>query len=231
VADADVRLRKTEKNEIFKLIHEFGLAAENFRWTEDEFPEWDIDTVIFRASVLTHLPTRYFCKFSGTLVQFSPGPDRRVQTEKHHDNWDIKLGVAGLWLEELKKEVDAPDLWSSVGKEKTLSLAASSPDIENRPFTEAEQKFIAAKLDELKGYVLEGQQFSAKQAGYVEREFVYLKESSRRFGRNDWLRVLLSVLIGQAINLALSPEKARGLLVLAGTTFQSLWGTIHGFLP
>jgi hypothetical protein len=139
--------------------------------------------------------------------------------------------VAGLWLEELKKEVDAPDLWSSVGKEKTLSLAASSPDIENRPFTEAEQKFIAAKLDELKGYVLEGQQFSAKQAGYVEREFVYLKESSRRFGRNDWLRVLLSVLIGQAINLALSPEKARGLLVLAGTTFQSLWGTIHGFLP
>jgi hypothetical protein len=76
VADADVRLRKTEKNEIFKLIHEFGLAAENFRWTEDEFPEWDIDTVIFRASVLTHLPTRYFC--SSVALSFSSRPDRIV---------------------------------------------------------------------------------------------------------------------------------------------------------
>jgi hypothetical protein len=86
-------------------------------------------------------------------------------------------------------------------------------------------------LDEIKGYLLEGQQFAAEQCASIEREFAYLRESSERLGRKDWLNNLLGGLVGLAIGLALDPEKARGLLRLAGAVFQSLWGTGHNLLP
>jgi hypothetical protein len=155
---------------------------------------------------------------------------KRVEADDHRDVWNIKGNVANLWLEELKKELDAPDLWASIGQEKVLSTAASSADLDNRPFTASEQSFIAVKLDEIRGYILEGQQLNSQEAEFVQREFADLKDSSRRFGRKDWLRVLLGVLIGQVINLALSPDKARGLFASAGTALQSLWGVAHGCL-
>jgi hypothetical protein len=227
----DVRLKKTEKSEIFLLVQQSGLNPADFSWTDEDTEEWiDMDSVRFRISVLTHRPTEYYCKFGGTRVEFSPGPHKRVEADDHRDVWNIKGNVANLWLEELKKELDAPDLWASIGQEKVLSTAASSADLDNRPFTASEQSFIAVKLDEIRGYILEGQQLNSQEAEFVQREFADLKDSSRRFGRKDWLRVLLGVLIGQVINLALSPDKARGLFALGGTALQSLWGVAHGCL-
>jgi len=43
-----------------------------------------------------------------------------------------------------------------------------------------------------------------------------LKESAERLGRKDWLNVLLGGLFGLAVTLVLDPEKAKGLLSLAG---------------
>jgi hypothetical protein len=86
-------------------------------------------------------------------------------------------------------------------------------------------------LDEINGYLLEGQHFAAEQSEFVERRFAYFKESSTRMGRKDWLNLLLGGLVSLAIGLALDPEKARGLLRLAGAVFQSLWGTAQGYLP
>jgi len=57
-----------------------------------------------------------------------------------------------------------------------------------------------------------------------------LKESAERLGRKDWLNILLGGLFGLAVTLALEPEKARGLLGLAGTVFQSLWGMAQSLI-
>jgi hypothetical protein len=227
----DVRLKRVEKNEILSLVEGVGLNPQEFEWLEDDSNEYiDGESMRFRAYTLRHRPTDYYCKFGGFRVEFSPGPIRRVEADQHHNNWDIKRAVAQLWLEELQKEANAPDLWATIGQEKALSTAASSASLDNRPFSAVEQTLIATKLDEIKEYLLEGQQFDRKQAEFVEREFAYLRQSAARFGRKDWLRVLLGVLIGQAINLALDPAKARGLFSLAGAAFQSLWGMAQGLL-
>jgi hypothetical protein len=94
------------------------------------------------------------------------------------------------------------DLWLSLGEEKVLSTAASSANLDNRPFTTPEQMLIATKLDEIKKALLEGQQFAAEQADIVDREFAYLKESSRRLGRKDWLNVLYGGLITVIVGVA-----------------------------
>ncbi len=227
----DVRLRTTQRNEILHIIRFLGLDPLEFEWTDEKQDEYvDDETVHFMVSVLTHRPTGYFCRFGGFRVHFSPGHEVREQTE-HRNSWPDTVEAARGWLNELQKEVDAPDLWASIGQEKALSTAASSSTTDNRPFTASEQGLIATKLDEIKGYLLAGQQFSAAQAEYVEREFADLKESSTRIGRKDWLRVLMGVLVGQAINLALDPQKAKGLLQLAGSAFQWVWGVGQNYLP
>jgi hypothetical protein len=227
----DVRLKKTEKSEIFLLVQESGLNPTDFTWTDERSNECEgIEAVQFMISVLTHRPTEYFCEFGGYRIQYSPGRQQRVQSERHHSSWADKRGAAQLWLAELRKEVDAPDLWASIGQEKALSTAAASADLDNRLFTAAEQSLIATKLDEIKAYLLEGQQFAADQAEAIEREFAYLKESAERMGRKDWLNILLGGLFGLAVTLALDPEKARELMRLAGAVFQSLWGMAQGVL-
>jgi len=227
----DVRLKTTEKSGIYLLVQQSGLNLANFDWADEESEEWiDTDSLEFKISVLTHRPTGYYCKFGGTHIEYSPGPDQRVETVNHRDRWAVKSGVTQVWLEELRREVDAPDLWATIGQEKALSTAASTT-LDNRLFTAAEQNLIAAKLDEIKGYLLEEQQFAAEEAEFVEQRFAYFKESSTRMGRKDWLNLLLGGLVSLAIGLALDPEKARGLLRLAGVVFQSLWGMAQGYLP
>jgi hypothetical protein len=227
----DVRLKRVEKNEIFSLVVDVGLNPAEFGWLDEEYTEYiDGEPVQFKTSRLKHRPTRYFCRFGGLRVEMSPGPDHRVEYEEHHNNWQIKRAAAQLWLEELRKEVDAPDLWATIGQEKALSTAAASADLDNRPFTAAEQSLIATKLDEIKAYLLGGQRFAADEADAVERGFAYLKEAADRMGRKDWLNILIGGLISLAIGLALEPEKARGLLRPAGTVFQSLWGMTQGML-
>lgn len=168
---------------------------------------------------------------------YSPGHRDRVTTtdvseprfctDVSESKWGKRVKAIRSWLAALKKEGETLDLWASISSEKALFTATSSAKLDNLPLTDTEQVLIAAKLDEIRAYILEGQQFDATQAEFVKQEFSYLKESAKRFGRKDWLRVLLGSLVGQAINLALSPEKAKGLMLLAGTAFQWVWGVAH----
>ena len=228
----DVTLTKTQKKAVFDWLTAAKFDPADFEWTETQHEEetrrggfW------FKASIITHRLTGYCFCFGGIYCSFIPGVKQKNDVEAHMNDWSMKASTFHMWLHRLRQEVDAPDLWASIGQEKVLSTAASSKTLDNRPFIAAEQNLIARKLDEIKGYILEGQHLATEQVETVEREFAYLKESSERLGRKDWLNVLLGALVSLAIGLALDPEKARGLLRLAGAVFQSLWGTAHGYLP
>ncbi len=227
----DATLRRTEKNHVLLLIEQYDFDPSEFEWTQDDAVETQYRQEYYgRISVLIHRPTNFYCKFGRIRITFSPGARFRVESQVHQAVWSLKLDFVRTWLAELRKEVDAPDLWATIGQEKALSTAAASADLDNRPFTAAEQKLIATKLDEIKAYLLDGQEFAAEQGAAIDREFAYLKEAAERMGRKDWLNILLGGLFGLAVSLALEPEKARGLLRLAGTVFQSLWGMAQGVL-
>jgi hypothetical protein len=226
----DATLTKTQKNRILEVVRKYGPPADNFNWTEREQEEYcNMSLWPFSVSVLEHRPTGYFCIFGAHSVTTSPGIKKKVEGFRHEDNWGTKENACGRWLVDLKVEVEAPDLWSTIGEEKALSTAASS-SLDNRPFTASEQKLIGTKLEEIKAYLLQAQPFAAEQAATIEREFAYLKESAERMGRKDWLNILLGGLFGLAVTLSLEPEKAKGLLRLAATVLQSLWGMAQGYL-
>jgi hypothetical protein len=67
----------------------------------------------------------------------------KMDVEQHMNNWTLKAQFFHAWLERLQQELDAPDLWASIGQEKVLSIVASSPSIGNRPFSLEEQRMIS----------------------------------------------------------------------------------------
>jgi len=228
----NARLLKKQKRELFEVANSFGFNLSEFVWTDDDmsvnYGPGMAHNVHYIVSKIVHKPSGFYCKFAPDMLELSPGDSLPVQTT----NAGIaeRLTLFRSWLQNLKIEVEEPDLWATIGQEKALSTAASFANVDNLPFTAADQNLIAAKLDEIKAYLLEGQQFAAEQAQFIEQEFAYLKDASKKFGRKDWLRVLLSVLIGQAINLALDPVKAKAVLGLAGTAMQWIWGSTQGYL-
>ena len=227
----DFTLTRSQKNNVFEWLQRARLDPSTFEWKEyqcsERTPRGDVHSTV---SKLIHKGTGYYFVFGRVYNTFVPGHRAKIDVEEHLSDWGMQAATFNLWLLRLRREVDAPDLWSSIGQEKLLSTAASSGDLDNQPFSEDQLRLIVERLDEIKAYLLEGQGFNEAQAEYIDSEFEYLRESSRRFGRKDWLRLLLSVLISQAINLALAPEKAKGLLHLAGAAFQWVWGTAHGLL-
>jgi hypothetical protein len=179
----DATLTRTQKNAVLGRIQEYGFDPVEFRWqdieTEELGPMGFSDH--FTASQLIHDPTNYYFTFGGHNVIFSPGSSRKVDGERHNDNWEVKDHQLQKWLHRLKKEAEAPDLWAAVGNERALSDAVSSP-LENRPFTSAEQSQIRESLHELKRYLVATESVQTERLNLVEGQFRYLEESSRRLG-------------------------------------------------
>jgi hypothetical protein len=187
----DATLTKTEKNRILKLIVEYGPPSSDFLWTETEQEEYySMSNWPYRVSVLTHRPTGYYCVFGAHSITACPGITKKVEEFHHDDLWEWKENACGKWLIILKIEVDAPDLWASIAQENVLPVAARSTT-DNRLFTPAERNLIRSELDEIKAYLQDGRDFNAEQSEMIEREFAYLRESSERLGRKDWLNNLL----------------------------------------
>lgn len=191
----DATLTVAERNAVFKWLTDRQFNPGDFEWSEAEQPEHyrRNHDEHFKVSVLTHRRTKYFFIFgSGIYVIYSPSTDRKPNVQEHMNDWMLRHECFNVWLNRLEYEIDAPDLWASIGQgqEKALPTAAASRNLDNRPFTDAEQSLIATKLDEIKRSLLEGQQFAAEEAAIIEREVGYLKESSGRLGRKDWLNVL-----------------------------------------
>jgi hypothetical protein len=228
----DATLTKTQKNRILEFVVKYGPPPSDFQWTEKEQEEslsYSTSKRPYRVSILTHRPTNYYCIFGAHSIKISPGHSAKVESFSHEDRWEKKESTCGKWLIVVKKEVEAPDLWAAIAQERILPTAASAA-VDNRHFTPEERSLIHAKLDGIKAYLLDGQDFTTEQAETVEREFAYLRESSKRLGRKDWLNNLLGGVVGLAIALALDPQKAKGLLGLAGSAFQSLWDVAQSLL-
>jgi hypothetical protein len=227
----DARLTRIEKNDVIKLIERQHFSPVDFEWTTEESEEnTGLSVGVYRKSILTHRPTGYYFVFGGRYLIFAPGETQRTDEERRPDDPYLRLRFVDEWLGRLRREYDAPDLWAAVGKENVLTEAASSETLDNRPFAPDELQLINTKLDDIKSYVLKGQTFDAEQGEFVEREFDYLKESSTRMGRKDWLNIFVGGLVGTIFTLGLDPEKARGLFALAGTAFQALWGITKALL-
>jgi hypothetical protein len=205
---------RSQANEVFRAIQQEGLNPSDFGWSEilsNQPPELVV-------SQPTHSATGFYFKFDfdrgSHHATFSPG-DGSTTSSVYPAAWGGQLHWCTQWLRQLHRELEEPDLWSSVTEEKQLVASASS-DLENTPFSLEEQQKISLAIAEIRIFLLDTNRFAGPQVQFIEARLKHLEEASRRLGRKDWITLAIGALTNIIVGVALAPDAARELLRMAG---------------
>jgi hypothetical protein len=128
--------------------------------------------------------------------------------------WTNVVDRARRWAEDVKYDIETPDLWAELQSKTQLLEGATDPDLENTRFTPAEQNEIAKQLDELREYVKNTYSLSVRQAANLDSKFDYLTDAASRFGRKDWILICITMLESLASSAVPPPETRHLLLIL-----------------
>ena len=133
-------LRKQHKNDIFKAIQAVGLDPNEF----------DLEDLDDEVQIKHKRSASYFIVRSeiGYYVgQYLVGDG--VVWPTNPTSWQTLMPRISRWLEEVKQDLDTPDLWAELKREAQLLGADSSVVTENTAFTVDEQREVARRLKEL----------------------------------------------------------------------------------
>lgn len=139
--------------------------------------------------------------------------------------WPAILIRAADWTDEVKYEIEAPDLWAEVLQAAKILEAAQAPGASNAPFTADEQAVIVRRIDEAKQLVEEKPDLADVQKAAISQGLDYAKESRGRLGRKDWLLMFYGGVISTGINDAVPPGVVQTVLA---TVLHGL-GHLFGF--
>jgi hypothetical protein len=217
-------LLQSQMNEVFASVKHSGLDPSEFvweRWTSERDESSD-------TSALIHRPSRYWFQFDmgddGHYCIFSPG-NETTREENYPGSWRMQMNYVESWLGYLKREIEAPDMWTMLAGGNTLSAAASPEQSDdNTAFTSAEQTRIEESLAEIRSVLLSSQSFNAETLGHIDARLEYLEQASERLGRKDWMNVAFSVITNIIIMVAIPPETARNILNVAGAVLGWVMG-------
>ena len=218
---------KTQANEIFEAIVKIGLNPSDFQWQEDDSQSSEV--ALHKVSKLVHQPTEYYFIFDYHYARHyakrSPGKDCAVES-KLTENWIQQFHFAREWLNFLKQEVDAPNLWDALAQERGLVEAATASETGNNPFTESEKKYIASQILEIGEYIKTSFNLSEKHIIFLQSRLEYLTQSAKRQGRRDWLHTAIGVLFTIIVGISLSPDQARELFRFVTNALNQLFSGI-----
>lgn len=219
---ADWAILRSHANEVFGMIRDAGLNPSEFQWEDRRSRFQENGTV----SVLVHTPSAYYFKFDcreqAHWAEFSPGKDRAIETQ-YPGTWMGQRRYAQTWVETLAREINEPDLWSSITSESALVTAAGRTE-DREAFSVSEQTKIIASLDEIRQYCLQTMTLSQEQERIVISRLDYLAGAAERMSKKDWLMLVTGVLTNIIVAAAFTPSVARELFRLAGQVLQWVLG-------
>jgi len=171
-----------------------------------------------------------------SLVTFSD-PGRHAVEDIQTTGFDHAIGVFGAWCTELRaythrveRSSTLPDLFTSASRQDSPAQALVLPSsLENTLLTPDERDLVSQRLGELESYIRESRELTTQQFQVLDGQIKYLAEASRRFGRKDWLNLLVSVLFSFVISGIFAPARAEELMTYSFALFQFLSKT--GLLP
>lgn len=210
-------LLKTQANDVLNAITKNGLDPQDFDWELEGTP------------TLRHTPSGdYFFTFEPELftrhkAHYSPGA---VTADEYRQvgSWEGQLSLVEKWLTNLKREIQAPDLWSFLSDQTALVQAAST-DSPNTPFSTAEIEKISDGLRELQAYIENTHHLDEQKHAFLESRLVYLEDAAHRQGRKDWLHTAIGVLFTVVMGLAMAPDQAKEVFRFIGNVLQAILKT------
>ena len=207
-------LRKWQRNEILEAIQGVGLAPREFN-----LEDGDAETRI------KHKWSESYFIVGGNaghyVGHYVVGDASDWPYEVY--SWETLMPRISRWLEEVKHDLETPDLWAELQREAALLGGASNEAKENTPFTTDEQKEIMGRLQELAEHLRRS--LSEPEIQILDAKLDYLIDAAGRLGRIDWRNAFVGVALSYIVMLALPPESARSIF----QTFVTLLRAISHF--
>ncbi len=218
----DYTLKNTQKNDVFLRLTRMRFDPADFAWAEHQrkAPHSYSNYLVSR---LVHRSSDYYFIFDGRLCIFSPGAGQAKVSSEDHLNWGEMLSRVDKWLTELRRELDAPDLWNQYKQQKQFATSVVRSQPNNSMFTEPERKRIAEAVEEVKVQLHSMHAWNAQEAAIIDRQFSHLEEALERVGRKDWLLLFYGGIMSVLINLAVTPEQGDRIMALAATLLRPIF--------
>jgi hypothetical protein len=120
------------------------------------------------------------------------------------------LEFALRWLERVKTELEIPDLWEEIARQRGFLARSTSSDVEDTPFSRDEVRLIVSRLDQLLEDVVSTHDLEEEQVQLLEEQIDYLKKAASRLGRKDWIMVAIGA-VSIISNYLLAPAASQDL--------------------
>lgn len=213
-----MKLVKWQRNAIFKAIVAGGLGARECTFDYDE------------GGRITHVPSESYFLLEGDVSEYTATAfvGDNPSWPSTFFTWPNVEERVQRWAEEVKRDVNTPDLWAELQREREILTGARYEAGENTSFTPDEQGEIARQLREIKEYVKTTYSLSRKQMLLVDARFDELEAASSRLGRKDWRLVFLGVLFSLIASVILPPEAVPHILKMALHGLDHLFGSVGG---
>jgi hypothetical protein len=127
------------------------------------------------------------------------------------------------WLREIRLTVGVPDYWAEIKRSQDAVTVIQREHFENTPFTDDEQKQIAAQLREVKNQ-LEQFTLSGEQVSQVGEKLDELIEASHHLGRKDWLIILITTISPLVVGDIVTPGVTRHIFTIIINGLIHLFG-------
>jgi hypothetical protein len=209
------RLQKWQKNRLFETVQAVGLDPKDF----------DLEDDGVEVRIKHKWSESYFIIGGGTgtyggrcLVADGQAWPFEAYT------WPTMISRMSSWLDDVKRDIETPDLWAELRRGNELLGAISDDVTEDTPFTPDEQNEIARRLRELAGHATSTYSLSEEQMRVLSGKLDYLIKAAGRLGRKDWLAVFAGVILSFMLGTALPPEPTRDILLGLFRTIAHFYG-------
>jgi hypothetical protein len=220
-----MRPEKWQRNVIFEAVEAGGVDPRECTFVYGD-----------EGGRITHLPSASYFALSGdpggyvatTVVGESPA---RASAPF---SWASADDRVRRWAEEVKRDVDTPDLWADLEREGEILTGARYVDVENTSFTSAEQAAIAEQLRQIKELVKTTYALSDAQMLFLEAKLDDIGAAASRVGRKDWLLLFYGVMFTVIVTGLLPPEAVQHVILTAVQALEHLFdsgGELHLLLP
>jgi len=218
---AQAVLSRSQRNDILDMIRRHTLDPVDFRWSEKTEREEVTE-------ILAHPSTGAYFEFGlwqhgGFWLAWWPS----LSLSRQHTsakNWLVALEIVSGWLNAVRADHEAPDLWGELAKERVIPAAAHSTEYEEK-FSSAELTQLEAALADIERFIAATQPLDPPAKQQVQQRFAYLLDAARQGTRKvDWLNIFVGVIVGMVmeglLNAAVYAPVMKHAMTVLNAVFQ-----------
>lgn len=215
-----MKLLKSQTNQLFNLIQSFGsLSPNQFVIYNEELYDGSFE-LAFKDSDYFFKLSESDSYYNSYNMNFIPG-DVTYEVLYQVNDWSNILDYFRIWLRNLVREINEPDLWSRFQSLINDVNYSNSDDNSNLKFTAKEYKELTQKMDLFIGKI-EGIDIDKNSQDIIISKLNEITTLALELNKFDWINLFVGTIISIIIQLNVTKENANLLWSFIKQIFNNL---------